>query len=87
RECTPGVVEIINMQHMESPSMWAIFPIQDLAGMDAGLRRTNATAEQINDPSNPEHYWRFRFHLELEALLEADGFNEKIKKMVGIAGR
>jgi 4-alpha-glucanotransferase len=80
--CTPEVVEFINRQHLESPSMWAIFPIQDLVGMDAALRRDDASAEQINVPSNPEHYWQFRFHLNLEELLEADLFNEKVKNMV-----
>ena len=87
KACTQGVVEVINMQHLESPSMWAIFPIQDLVGMDADLRRTDAAAEQINDPSNSEHYWRFRFHLTLEELMEAEAFNNKIKKMVEISGR
>ena len=87
KSCTPGVVEVINMQHLDSPSMWAIFPIQDLVGMDADLRRADATAEQINDPSNPEHYWRFRFHMNLEDLLEADEFNGKVKKMVEVSGR
>ena len=81
-ECTPEIVEFINEQHLESPSMWAIFPIQDLVGMDATLRRPNAAAEQINEPSNPQHYWRFRFHLPLEKLLEEDRLNEKIKRMV-----
>ena len=85
--CTPGIVEAINWQHLESPSMWAIFPLQDLVGMNAQLRRPDATAEQINNPSNPEHYWRFRFHLPMGELLEAEELNEKIKGMVRVSGR
>ena len=67
--------------------MWAVFPIQDLAGMDIGLRRAEASAEQINEPSNPQHYWRFRFHKTLEELLKEDALNEKIARMVQSSGR
>lgn len=86
-ECTPGVVEAVNRQHLASPSMWAIFPVQDLVGMDAKLRRPVAKDEQINDPSISPHYWRFRFHLPLEQLIKEDGLNGKIKLMVKEAGR
>jgi 4-alpha-glucanotransferase len=86
-ECTPGIVEAINQQHLQSPSIWAIFPVQDLVGMDAALRRPLANDEQINDPANPQHYWRFRFHLPLERLLAAEGLSQKIKEMVKMAGR
>ena len=87
KECSPGIVEAVNWQHLESPSMWAIFPIQDLVGMDAQLRRPSAATEQINDPADPQHYWRFRFHLTLEQLMEAEGLNKKIEGMVKQSGR
>jgi 4-alpha-glucanotransferase len=87
KECTPEIVTFINEQHFESTSMWAIFPIQDLVGMDAILRKPTAASEQINDPSNAQHYWRFRFHLTLEKLMVEDGLNEKIKRMVKNGGR
>lgn len=85
--CTTGVVEAVDQQHLVSPSILAIFPIQDLVGMDGELRRPDTAAEQINDPSIVPHYWRFRFHLTMEELLKADGLNEKIREMVGRAGR
>lgn len=87
RACNVNVVAAINYQHLESPSMWAIFPIQDLVGMDADLRRADANAEQINEPSNPKHYWRFRFHQNLEQLLENEAFNQKLFGMVKQCGR
>jgi 4-alpha-glucanotransferase len=87
RECTVEVVEAINRQHLASPSMWAVFPIQDLVGMDGGLRRADAAVEQINDPSISPHYWRFRFHLTIERLLAEDGFNARLKQMVRSAAR
>lgn len=86
-ECTPEIVEAINQQHLDTPSMWAIFPIQDLVGMNATLRRPIATDEQINEPSNPQHYWRFRFHLTMEELLKQEDLNNKIVRMVQLSGR
>lgn len=85
--CPPDIVEAINKQHLDAPSMWAIFPIQDLVGMDATLRRKDAAAEQINEPSDPQHYWRYRFHLPLEQLIGEEALNEKIERMVRVSGR
>ncbi len=85
--CTPLIVEAIVQQHLESPSMWAVFPLQDLVGIDADLRRKDAAEEQINQPSNPQHYWRFRFHIPIEKLLEETDFNSKIEQMVSSVGR
>jgi 4-alpha-glucanotransferase len=87
QECTPEIVEAIVSQHLSSPSMWAIFPIQDLVGIDASLRRTVASEEQINEPANPQHYWRFRFHISMEDLLKDKGFSERIKGLVKRQGR
>ena len=42
--------EIIN-QHLQSPAMWAIFPIQDLFAMDGLLRYKNIQEERINVPA------------------------------------
>ena len=87
KECTTQIVRFIVADHLASPSMLAIFPLQDLVGMDENLRYPDAAAEQINEPSNPKHYWRFRFHLPMESLLDADTLNLQIKTMVKEAGR
>lgn len=86
-KCSPEIVEAVNWQHLDSPSMLAIFPVQDLVGMDAELRRPVASDETINDPSITPHYWRFRFHLPIEKLLKEEGLNGKIREMVREAGR
>jgi 4-alpha-glucanotransferase len=86
-QCSTELVEAIVNQHLQSPSMWAIFPIQDLVGIDSQLRRADAAAEQINEPSNPQHYWRFRFHIPMEDLLNQVSFSERILNMVKRAGR
>jgi 4-alpha-glucanotransferase len=67
--------------------MWAVFPIQDLLGMSATLRRQDPRDEQINVPSNPTHYWRYRLHLNLEDLLAADDFNTSLRDLIAQSGR
>lgn len=85
--CEALIVETVINDHMASPSMWAVFPIQDLVGMDEALRKQDAASEQINEPSDPKHYWRFRFHIALETLQLADDLNNKIKNMIKRNGR
>ncbi len=85
--CEPWIVRNIIAQHLYSPSMWAIFPIQDLIGMDGNLRFENAEAERINEPSNPNHYWQYRFHIFMEDLLQEDKFNENLQKLISESGR
>jgi 4-alpha-glucanotransferase len=75
------------LQHLNSPAMWAIFPIQDLVAMDESLRYDVPQAERINEPSNPKHYWRFRFHLYMEDLLNAKDFNRMLNELVMLSGR
>jgi len=85
--CEPWLVKDIIVQHIYSPSMWVVFPIQDLLGMSEELRFGNAQAERINIPANPRHYWRYRMHLYLEDLLEQDYFNGLLKNMFTESGR
>lgn len=85
--CEPWIVREILVQHLFSPAMWAVFPIQDLVGMDGKLRSPYTQAEQINVPANPKHYWRYRFHLPMESLLEASEFNAALRGMIEWSGR
>ena len=85
--CEPYIVKQIVVQHLYSPSMWAIFAIQDLLGMDGGLRLQNAGAERINNPGNPNHYWRYRMHLSLENLMGETRFNQVVKEQLLASGR
>ena len=86
-ECTPEIVSQIITQHLYSPSMWAVFPIQDLLGMDEKLRYPNPQAERINNPGNPNHYWRYRMHLNLEDLPGEKEFNGMLKELIRDSGR
>lgn len=85
--CEPWLVKDIIVQHIYSPSMWVVFPIQDLLGMDENLRFGNANDERINVPANPRHYWRYRMHISLEDLLKQDYFNNLVKNMFTESGR
>lgn len=55
--------------------------------MDEAIRFSDADAERINIPSQPRHYWRYRMHLTLEDLLQADSLNERIRRMINENGR
>ncbi len=85
--CEPWIAREVIQQHLYSPAMWAIFPIQDLLAMDGELRREDPNAERINVPANPKHYWRYRMHLPLETLQKSKSFNQMLWQMVYDAGR
>lgn len=85
--CSADICEQILRQHLESPAMLAIFPLQDWMAIDDSVKREDAFAERINIPANPRHYWRYRMHLTLEDLLSRDAFNDKVASMVSSTGR
>lgn len=82
RTCDKEIVSYIVADHLASPSMLAIFPIQDLLGMSDELKLANPFAEQINEPANPKHYWRYRLHLNIEDLAKNNEFCEMVRGMV-----
>ncbi len=86
-ECAPWICREIMLQHLQSPAMWAIFPIQDLMAMDEKLSFPDPKEERINDPANPDQYWQYRFHLNIEDLLRAKDFNKMLRDMVTLSGR
>jgi 4-alpha-glucanotransferase len=85
--CDPGINQAIVRQHLASPAMWSIFQLQDLLGMDGQLRRKDVDAERINVPANPKNYWRYRMHLTLEALQQAEEFNDALNRAIRAASR
>jgi 4-alpha-glucanotransferase len=87
RHCERWVNEAIVLQHLASPAMWSVFLLQDLLGMDEHLRRPNPGEERINVPANPKHYWRYRMHLNLESLIAAQSFNDKLGSLIQQNGR
>jgi 4-alpha-glucanotransferase len=85
--CDGWINKAILMQHLYSPAMWAIFQLQDYLGIDESIRRADPNEERINVPANPTHYWRYRMHLSLEQLMEADQFNQEWFHLIKASGR
>ncbi|PIA53200.1 hypothetical protein AQUCO_00900054v1 [Aquilegia coerulea] len=85
--CVPDIANFILRQHVEAPSMWAIFPLQDLLALKEEYTTRPAVEETINDPTNPKHYWRYRVHVTLETLLGDKEFKLKIRNLVKGSGR
>lgn len=83
----PWICKDIINQHLLSPAMWAIFPLQDLLALSGELRNNNTQDEQINVPSNPKHYWKYRMHIFIEDLIDANEFNRTINLLIKNSGR
>ena len=87
QECEAWICESIVRQHLDSPAMLTILPLQDWMAMDEHLRYPDPAFERINVPANSNHYWRYRMHLTLEELLEAEDFNRQVGRIVKQSGR
>jgi len=83
----PELCEQIVAQHLASPAMLTILPLQDWLGMDKELRFKDAKGERINYPAVCPWYWRYRMHITLEDLLGRKSFNLKLLGMVRNSGR
>jgi 4-alpha-glucanotransferase len=76
------------MNHLQAPSMLTIIPLQDWFALSDMLKRMkDVESERINMPVNPRHYWRYRMHISLEQLLQANDLNQKIHEMIDNSGR
>jgi 4-alpha-glucanotransferase len=75
------IAEFIINQHMYSPAMWVILPLQDWLAIDENVRLADPKAERINIPSNPRHFWKYRMHLTVEELLSNDEFNKHVRNL------
>lgn len=76
--CEPYVCQEIIEQHFRSSSRWVIIPIQDYIAMDGDFRWDHTWDEQINDPADPNHKWKYRMHQSLEDLIG----NKKLIKIM-----
>ena len=85
--CEPWVCRQILDQHLWSPAMLTVLPLQDWLSMDPALRRQNPNDERINVPANSRHYWRYRMHLTVEKLAASAEFNETLSGMIAASGR
>lgn len=84
----PGwLCEDIISNHLFSPSSLCLLSLQDWMSVDEGLRWPVASEERINIPANPRHYWRYRMHMNIEDLIKADKFSNRLRTLIGYSGR
>lgn len=83
----PEEVERILRAHLSSASMLAIFPLQDWVALDKKIRRKDFMEERVNHPEDPNHHWRYRFHLDVASLKGCSDLNRKISSMLQEYGR
>lgn len=84
----PGwLCEEIVAAHLFCPSVLTLLSFQDWLAIDEKLRLPDANAERINIPANPRNYWRYRMHLSVEQLMQADEFNLKVSTLIENSGR
>ncbi len=86
KHATKEICEMIIRQHLESNSMLCIIPFQDWLSI-SDMRAADVEGERINDPSDPNHYWRYRINIAIEDLRNADDLNSRIKMLVDNSGR
>lgn len=77
----------IIQQLLDSPAMWAVFPLQDFLAMDEALRSEDIEGERINVPAITPFYWRWRMEMSVEKLAGETQFNKGIREMISDAGR
>ena len=86
--CEPWVADLIVAQHMKSPAMLSILPLQDWLATDGEVRYNgNPADERINIPAIPRHYWRYRMHCTLESLIGNDKLNSHLRMLVEASAR
>ena len=84
----PGwLAKDIVSRHLTSPSMLCLLSLQDWLSLSEKYRLADANAERINIPANPRHYWRYRMHLTIEQLLQADDLNNELQELIVSSGR
>jgi len=86
-DCPSEIIEQILFRHLSSPAMFTIIPLQDWFALDDSIKRPDAEAERINVPADSHHYWRYRMHITLEQLMQADSFNQHVRRLVESSGR
>ena len=96
-ECTPEICSAIISAHLQSPSAFAVFPLQDWLATfrhpgpyTPDFHDSNCTPtdeERINDPANPHHHWKYRMPVTLESLIEDTDNNLSIRNMIEDSGR
>lgn len=87
KECTSDLCWQILINHLNSPSILAILPLQDWLSINDNYKKLNPETERINVPAISDYHWQYRMHLNIEDLIEASDLNNEIKNMINISRR
>lgn len=87
KDCNTAISLQIIEEHLKSPAMLTILPLQDWLSMSDKLKRTNEQDEQINVPSTPQHNWNYRMHITLEELIKEQDFSDLVRYLNEESGR
>ncbi|ELP89456.1 hypothetical protein EIN_390810 [Entamoeba invadens IP1] len=86
--CPTEIVKTIFDMHLYGPAMLACFPLQDILSLRLKyIEGRDPKLEQINDPSNPIHYWRYRCHVDLDDILSDYELNTLLSGTIFASGR
>ncbi len=65
---TAKTIKKVMDKHLDSPSKWNIYPLQDLLDRDEKNWSPNPMDDQINVPADPKNRWNWRMRVPLETL-------------------
>lgn len=85
--CSTELCRQILVNHLNSPAMLVILPLQDWLSIDESWCKRPAEEERINVPADSNHYWQYRMHWTLEKLLECADTNQAIKSLIRNSAR
>lgn len=84
KKCSGAIAEAILTQHVYSPAMWVVLPLQDWFAIDESICKPDVHSERINVPDDPDNFWCYRMHIDMDALLNSGGFNAKVRNLVNV---
>lgn len=87
KEAPGWICDTIVLNHLLGNSMLCILALQDWLSIDENVRFPDPDAERINIPAVSRHYWRYRMHITIEALMKSDFLNKRIYNMIQKSGR
>ena len=86
--CEPWLADLVVAQHLKSPAMLAILPLQDWLATDGDVRFGGDPAEErINVPAIPRYYWRYRMHCTVESLISNDKLCAHLRSLIQSSAR